>query len=505
MNIVDLFLGAANQFPDNIAIRHKNKSINYGQLHKDVLETAAYYRKKGIQKGDRVLVFVPMGIDLYRIVLALFYIGATAVFLDEWVSKKRMEMCCEIAECRGFIGVFKARVYALFSKELRKIPIKLGVKYHGTATIEKVSMLPEECALITFTTGSTGRPKAAKRTHTFLSEQFNALLEEIDPKVEDVDMPALPIVLFMNLGVGCTSVIADFSMAKPDKMNVAKILKQIDDNKVNRITASPFFITNLTEYVRINGVKIPAISKIFTGGAPVFPKQAQLYLSVLTHTKISIVYGSTEAEPISSILADELSNHSLDPEKGLPVGKPYHKTEVRIIRISTEAIAPITQSELNAICLSDGELGEIIVSGPHVLKEYYNSTDAFIQNKIVVDGVVWHRTGDSGRLIQGELYLSGRCEQLIEHRGEIISPFIIENQLQEIKGIKCGTLLKIGEKLILVIELDWVDDYLESETKIIPHDEISIVPIMPRDPRHHSKIDYKMLELLIRKSMEAEG
>lgn len=504
MNIVELFLNAAKQFPDNTAIIDKNAAISYSQLEKEVLETAAYFRKKGIQKGDRVLVFIPMGIDLYRIVLALFYIGATAVFLDEWVNKKRMEMCCEIAECKGFIGVFKARVFAFFSKELREIPIKLGVKYSRIGTIEMSSVNSDDCALITFTTGSTGRPKAAKRTHGFLQEQFNALLEEINPKVEDVDMPVLPIVLFMNLGVGCTSVIADFSSAKPDKMDVPKILEQMKENKVNRITASPFFITNMSEYAKNNSIKIQNISKLFTGGAPVFPKQARLYKEVFTDTAIKVVYGSTEVEPISSTLVDELINHSLRPEQGLYVGKPYHKTEVLIIQIIDAPLSQLTKSELEAHTMEDGELGEIIVSGPHVLKEYYNSEEAFIANKIVVDGVVWHRTGDSGRLINGELFLNGRCEQLIEHNGETISPFIIENQLQEIDGIGSGTLLKIDDKIILVIELDWVDDYLESKTKHIPHDEISFVPIMPRDPRHHSKIDYKMLELFIRKSMESQ-
>ncbi|NJM17110.1 MAG: hypothetical protein HC896_18550 [Bacteroidales bacterium] len=76
---------------------------------------------------------------------------------------------------------------------------------------------PHATALITFTTGSTGTPKAADRSHAFLKEQFNALLDEIKPSANDVDMPVLPIVLFVNLGVGCTSVIADFNVAEPNK------------------------------------------------------------------------------------------------------------------------------------------------------------------------------------------------------------------------------------------------------------------------------------------------
>ena len=73
------------------------------------------------------MIFVPMSIDLYRIVLAIFSMGATAVFLDEWVNKNRLEICCQLADCNGFIGTSKARLSGYFLQELRKIPIKLSI------------------------------------------------------------------------------------------------------------------------------------------------------------------------------------------------------------------------------------------------------------------------------------------------------------------------------------------------------------------------------------------
>ena len=194
-NIVELFLNAATEYPDNIAIIEKNKQISYRQLARSVKETTAFFRKKGIKSGDRVLVFVPMSIDLYRIVLALFHIGATAVFLDEWVSRKRMELCCRLADCRAFIGIWKARIYGrFFSKELKKIPIRLGTRFQKSSSLEEPENVSlDHTALITFTTGSTGTPKAARRTHGFLKEQFDALIEKMQPQVNDVDLSLIHI------------------------------------------------------------------------------------------------------------------------------------------------------------------------------------------------------------------------------------------------------------------------------------------------------------------------
>jgi acyl-CoA synthetase (AMP-forming)/AMP-acid ligase II len=495
MNISELFISAAKAYPNNVAIIDTSDSITYAKLEKRVKETAAYFQKKGINKGDRVLVFVPMGIDLYRIVLALFYIGATAVFLDEWVSRKRLELCCKLADCKGFIGVFKARVYSIFSKELRQIPIKLRLKKKLDFGIPITPITTDTPALITFTTGSTGIPKAANRTHEFLKHQFDALMDEIEPKVDDVDMPALPIVLFVNLGVGCTSVIADFKMTKPERIDISVIAEQIKKNNVNRITASPFIIKKLSEYAISSKMELSNVKKIFTGGAPVFPREAALYLKAFPTAHSMIVYGSTEAEPISSIAAKTLANTNQHLPNGLSVGQPYHKIGLKIIEISEKSIPPCTAEELKTLSIEDGKIGEILVSGPHVLKQYFKNEEAFKNNKIIVNDVVWHRTGDSGLIKENELFLTGRCDQLIKNPEGFLSPFIVENQLQWIDGVTIGTIIKIENQCILVVESELSLDQIEPLFEDIPHDKVVLLKKIARDLRHNSKIDYAKLKL----------
>ena len=500
MNVVNLFVENAQKYPDKMAIIEQGQSITYGRLSREVSDTAAYFKMKGIGKGDRVLVFVPMSIDLYRVVIALFHIGATAVFLDAWVNKSRMELCCKIAGCKGFIGVWKAKVFSFFSKELRKIPIKLSLKNNVIkSNVKPLEVENDHPALITFTTGSTGTPKAALRSHDFLTEQFDALLEEINPQPNDVAMSVLPIVLFVNLGVGCTSVIADFKMSKPDSLKVDKIIKQIETNQINRIIASPFFIKKLSGYLIQNKQTLSSIQQLFTGGAAVFPAEAAIYKAAFPNTKSVIAYGSTEAEPISSITVDELLGKADLLEKGLPVGAVFPRAEVRIIKQLDQAMPNVSPHDFELLTLPDTKIGEIVVSGPHVLKKYFNNEKAFKENKIISGDRIWHRTGDSGFLEGNQLFLTGRCKQLIKYNGQYLAPFIIENKLQQLEGIEMGTMIKKLDKIHLVIASSLTKKQLEKRILALelPYDKLIVLDKMPVDPRHRSKIDYEALGSMI--------
>ncbi len=499
-NIVDLFAEAANKNPTKAAIIFNNKTISFGELEKQVNETANYFIEKGIEKGDRVFVFVPMSMNLYRIVLALFKIGATAVFIDEWVSSKRMQECCKVAQCKAIIGILKIRLLSNFLPELRKISIKLGTNYSNVHSNKSFPATNKsDTALITFTTGSTGTPKAAKRTHEFLFHQFEALIKIIQPQHDDVDMPVLPIVLLINLGTGTTSVIANYKSKKPNLFKPEKVISQIKKYSVNRITASPFFIKQISKYLMHHNISIDNIRKIFTGGAPVFPKDAELFIKAFTKANIKIIYGSTEAEPISMINANELKNEQLHVHsKGLNVGKIDNNIEIRIIKIINANIAVDAEDELLNITLPANETGEIIVKGKHVLNEYFNNGNALKRNKIFIGDVGWHRTGDCGYLDEtGILYLTGRCTSLINNHGKYLSPFIYENYFQSINGVETGTIFLLNNKIIAVIELknqqkrDSVKNIIKENNSEL--DDIVFIKKIPKDSRHNTKIDYDNL------------
>src|SRR5690606_1737492 len=128
---------------------------------------------------------------------------------------------------RAWVGGWKARLLAMLSSTLRRVPVRLGTAVPHDGASPLVSVDADHTALITFTTGSTGTPKAARRSHGFLSRQFDALLDELRPTEGDVDLTTLPIVLFINLGLGSTTVIPEFKPGRPERFNARKVAQQI--------------------------------------------------------------------------------------------------------------------------------------------------------------------------------------------------------------------------------------------------------------------------------------
>lgn len=487
-NIVEILFENAEKFPDKLAIIHKKEKITYGKLAQDVKDYAQYFLSKGVKKGDNILIFVPMSINLYKILSAVFYIGATAVFVDAWADKNRLSQALTIVNCKAFIGSLKAFSLKLLSKKIRQVPLNFveGFISKPDKVFEIESATPDSAALITFTTGSTGLPKAAKRTHEFLLEQHYVLKKHLAPHENDIDLTSLPIFVLHNLACGTTSVIPDFNPQKPADINPEKIKNDITKNRVTTSVGSPRFYEKLAESGKIKG-----LNKIFTGGAPVFPKSAKFLQDRFDGTDVEIVYGSTEAEPIASISTRELLDFNGKVQDGLYVGKPIDDINIKIIKPTDKPV-----ENFEEVWLEKGEIGEICVEGKHVLKEYYKSEEAQKFAKIHYNNQIWHRTGDAGYLdSDNNLFLMGRVKNKFEHNGKDVYVFPIENALLEIDGIVMGTVMKIHSEIVMIVETKLSHTVLNQKLKSagFEYDRLVIKKI-PRDPRHNSKIDYDRLK-----------
>jgi olefin beta-lactone synthetase len=277
------------------------------------------------------------------------------------------------------------------------------------------------------------------------------------------------------------------------------------------LIGSPVFFEKIADYCLKRKCTVP-VRRIFLGGAPVFPESAEKLMKVSGNAMIEIVYGSTEAEPIAFIGAEELTALSQNTDgKGLPVGKPAREISLVIMKIDDAPWGVVNGVDREKRRCACGETGEICVCGDHVLKEYVNCPDAQAENKFQMNGTVWHRTGDAGYLDTiGNLFLMGRVKQRISYGDNIIFPFTVEMALQRMKGVRCGTLLQAGGKIVCVVEPSGKKKLYISDivTELSGRCKISVdctfVMPIPRDPRHRSKIDYIKLEQMVAKLMSRQ-
>ena len=188
------------------------------------------------------------------------------------------------------------------------------------------------------------------------------------------------------------------------------------------------------------------MERVFMGGAPVFPEDLRRAREVFPNAEITAVYGSTEAEPIAEVALSSISQCDFDAMEagcGLLAGAPLNSIDLRIVRNRHgEPIPALDPSQFRACWVESGAVGEIVVSGDHVLTGYLNG-EGDSETKFCACGKMWHRTGDLGRLDpSGRLWLMGRASAAIEDERGVIYPFAVECAARQISGIRRAAIAR---------------------------------------------------------------
>ena len=521
-NIAARLAERAARHPGRLAIveyRHgRARRIDFGELSARVAGFGAGLSRRGVIPGDAVLLFVPMSIDLYVALLGTLHLGAIAVFVDAWADPARLAAAVDATRPKAFVGVPRAHLLRVLNPEVRSIPIAV-VAGRGLLSLDRferrglaapsTEVSPGTPALVTFTTGSTGRPKAATRTHGFLWAQHEVLAEHLGITGTDIDMPALPVFVLNNLAIGASSVLPDFDPRRPADIDPGAIFAQMTAERVTTTSGSPAFYERLAAWCASNGKRL-AVRALFTGGAPVMPPLARL-LADAVEGKVHVVYGSTEAEPIASIEAREMLR-AMEAEgkaaSGVCVGPPVPRIELRLIRPhdGPVALGPGGWGEWD---VPRSEVGEVVVTGAHVLPRYRRDPEANRLNKIRDGGKTWHRTGDGGRLDeQGRLWLMGRVKQRVRRGDRVWWSTPAEVRALSVEGVRHAAYLgrpdpALGQRAVLCVEVpdgrltEEASGRLRAALSPIPVDEIRALEHIPRDPRHRSKTDVGALSRVI--------
>lgn len=516
MNIASVLEEQARRVGARAAIVERGQTITFGALDRAAAAAASGMTAAGVTAGMRVLVFSPMSIGLYTTLIGLFRLGAVAVFVDPSAGRERLTRCIERVRPGAFVAVPRAHWLRLTTPVIRAIPIKVSIggrvpgarristDGRGAAT-EMAPCSDDSPAIITFTSGSTGEPKAAVRTHGFLVAQHRALAESLALAPGDIDLCTLPIFLLANLASGVTSVIPDADLRSPGAIDAAPVVAQIAATGATRTVASPAFLERLATHLASTQGRLDSVRRIDTGGAPVFPTLLDRLAAVAPNAKIAAVYGSTEAEPIAKIDRREIiadDRLAMAGGAGLLAGTPVPSIRVLIVPDRWgRPVGPFDEGALERGALAAGAAGEIVVSGGHVLPGYLDG-DGDGDTKIHAGHRVWHRTGDAGYLdLHGRLWLLGRCSAKLDDDRGIVYPFAVECAASEIDGVVRTALVMHHGRRVLAAQIS------EHSTGVVAAllerlawahlDDVIVVDRIPVDRRHNAKVEYPALMQLL--------
>ncbi len=496
------------------------QSLSYGELHERVDRATEVLRQTALRPGDRVLLAVPICIETYIAMLAVLKAGLVIMFVDPAHGAHTLARCLRAHPPRALIATPAILLLRLLSPELRRIPLRFTVAASrrnainicdGIRAVTPQATEPrslEDSALLTFTSGSSGEPKAVVRTHGFLRNQFSVLTPVAELKSDDIDLVAMPMFVLFNLAAGIASVIPACDMKHPAKASPKVLVAQLIQEQATRMVASPALFERLASYCSREHIQLPKIRCFSTGGGPVGPALPGRLQAIAPNAFVRLVYGSTEAEPIACIDSNAVSISDLSQMRegaGLLVGRPVAGCDVRIIENGLcEWSGSWTSRTFAALSLATGQTGEIVVSGKHVLQGYADSWRNR-ETKIEVDGTLWHRTGDAGYFdVLGRLWLAGRCDAAIhDARGELY-PFQVEYAVSAVDGIRRAALIADNGKRLLVIEVSarrFEADCLRMARCIAAKDIDRIIAVnrIPMDRRHGAKVDYPALRRRLRR------
>ncbi|MBN8659835.1 MAG: AMP-binding protein [Candidatus Obscuribacter phosphatis] len=395
MNIFDVLCERA-VLGDRIAIATASGAISYRELYERVKAYVKWLNgKEVIKRGDRVVLAIKPSIDFYVALMALAGIGAEAVLIEPSDLGRAMR-CLQFAKPQ-FILLGLRLLLPLYRDKQQDAPAAKN----------------SPMALMTFTSGTSGGIKAIERSHDFLMKQAEILEKTLELGQSKIVLTTLPVFVLANLRAGLTSIYASRTDMKLPRAIVSKVLALEPD----KIICAPQFAQMLAKSG--DTASLLKDKHVIVGGAPLYAPVA----AAIRHycRRLTLVYGSSEAEPISHLEIDE----NFLPElykaakegRGLPCGNIDRAVQLIILPLGSfekyQQMSAAARLE-KAPPAVDSEIGELLVAGIHVNKAYFMGIGE-AENKLAIGETVFHRTGDTGYLKDGRLYLTGRKDSPWSH------------------------------------------------------------------------------------------
>lgn len=447
--ICDPVLRSAEVSPDRQALVEPSGAWSYGELASAIKSTRKWLLSRGVRPGDRVVLVCENCRAFVAFLLALASFDAWAALVNARLSAREVD---EIREhCGARLVIYMTAVSSHAAEHAKRhnaiiedIPMlgEVGVgRVNENTGPEPLETNPgNNVAVLIYTSGTTGVPKGVMLTHRNLL--FMATVSAGIRKLTANDRlyGVLPMSHAVGLSVvllgGLVSGASVYLISRFDPMTARA---SIEKDGITIMLGVPSTFSQLLDYAKLRGLQelqFPALRVISSSGAPL---HADLKAKVeqMFGLPLHNGYGATECSP--TIAQANIEVRRTDTS----VGEVLPGTEAMLVEPGTNRPA-------------DGEIGELWVRGPHVMKGYYRAAEETAR-AVNADG--WFNTRDLARLEGRDLFIVGRTKELIVRFGFNVYPAEVEAVLNSHEGVVRTAVIgrtvegKGGEEVIAFVQL----------------------------------------------------
>jgi len=469
----------AEEFPNNVAFYFmpSDKKYTYREIfwYSDMISNALY-NDLGVKKGSSVGIMTGNRPEFIFSIFGITQCGASVSPINPLL--KESDVVHIIREAGNINTVFVHRNnYRTIKKARKKVEIE-NVILLGTDTPKDDAITFDELingkaprppqvdidplndvAALLFTGGTTGLPKGVMLTHNNLVADalcvINTERERFEKEIgKGVSVSVLPLCHTFGFEVVLISMAAASMMIMYSSFDPAKVMESIEKYKITLFTGVPVMFQMIINHPDFNERDLSSLEGVVSGSAALAPDLNRRFEKKVG-TRVGQGYGLTETSPVTHMQPSWLPEVKPDS-----IGVPLVDTDAKIVN-------PDTLEELPT-----GEVGEILIRGPQVMKGYWKRAE--VTAKVLIkddEGNIWLRTGDLARMDDdGYFYIEGRTKDMVKYKGYKVMPKEVEEKLYEHPAIlECGVVgvpdPNIGEtiKAFCVIKKEYEGKVSEQE------------------------------------------
>ena len=433
--------------PDSTALVEGPRRLSYAELDHAVHKAAHWLLQSGIRPNDRVMLVCENSCAAVVHYFACVAVGAWPVLVNARLSAREIEDIRQHSGARRTIFTSEASLHARRHGEscgaTEADPagcgkVMLSALNETTKQEAATSDPASEIALLIYTSGTTGRPKGVMLSHRNLMFVAGASAQVRRLSREDHVLAILPMTHILGLtGVLLGSLLSGAEIHLVSRFDPAALLTSFERDRMSVVIGTPSMYAMLAEYgarKKIETVAAPALRLISTAGAPL-DAVTKTAAENLFQQPLHNGYGITECSPTVTLTSADRARRDLSVGAALP------GIETRLVESSGRDAAP-------------GEIGELWVRGPGVMRGYYCAPEETAE-VITSDG--WFRTGDLARIDDGQFFIVGRSKEMIIRFGFNVYPAEIEGVLNAHPAVARAAVVPVtrndAEDIVAFVEL----------------------------------------------------